>query len=183
MMFSVPVRDDVSLVLAEPRYAAEVAELIARNFDRLGQYQPWGETPPDADTMRKSLQERAEAFAQGRGVRTYIRRPGGFIGACGLRIDVGSQSAEVGFFIDREHEGRGLASACVSVLTDLAFAEYGMVRVTLKTHVGNLRSRALAERLGFSYEGTARGGIRFGADRFEDEAVYAVLSHEWASDR
>jgi ribosomal-protein-serine acetyltransferase len=180
-MFSLPVREGVSLVLAEPRHAKEIADLIARNFDRLVQYEPWGDTPPDTATMRERIQERAEAFAQGRGVRTYIRVPEQFIGACGLRINPAAGSGEVGFFVDRDYEGRGLVSACVRVLVGLAFREYGLERVTLKTHAENDRARKLAERLGFSWEGTARRAIHFGDCRYEDEATYAVLADEWAT--
>jgi RimJ/RimL family protein N-acetyltransferase len=41
-----------------------------------------------------------------------------------------------------------------------------------------VRSRALAERLGFSYEGTLRKALRL-SDGYHDDAVYAVLAEEW----
>jgi ribosomal-protein-serine acetyltransferase len=178
-MFTHAVQDGVRLVLAEPRHAEAVAELIASNFDRLAEFEPWGDAPPATDVMRARIQERGEAFAQGRGLRAYIQTDGRFIGSCGLRIDVRSRSAEVGFFLDRAYEGKGLASACVRVMVRLAFVEYDMQRVTLKTHAGNDRSRRLAERLGFHYEGTARQAIRFSGDRYEDEANYALVVDDW----
>ena len=41
-MFSLDVRAGVKLVLAEPGHAEAVADLIARNFNRLAAYEPWG---------------------------------------------------------------------------------------------------------------------------------------------
>ena len=178
-MFSLDVRAGVKLVLAEPGHAEAVADLIARNFNRLAAYEPWGDVAPDAATMRARIQERGEAFAQGRGVRTYIRVGNRFVGACGLRLDPPAGSAEVGFWLDLDFEGQGLASDCVRALVGLAFTEYDLRRVTLKTHTENVRARKLAERLGFVYEGQARSAISFGADRYGDEVTYAVLVDEW----
>jgi ribosomal-protein-serine acetyltransferase len=58
----------------------------------------------------------------------------------------------------------------------------GMNRVEVRAGVENLRSRRVAERLGFSLEGVMRQAERLG-DRFIDHAVYAILASEWAQAR
>jgi RimJ/RimL family protein N-acetyltransferase len=44
--------------------------------------------------------------------------------------------------------------------------------------VENVRSRALAERLGFRHEGTLRQALRLG-DGYHDDALYAMLAEDW----
>ena len=63
-------------------------------------------------------------------------------------------------------------------MTELAFGEFGVHRVVIRAGVENVRSRAIAERLGFTMEGVARGEGR-GSGGFYDLAVYAILEDEW----
>ncbi|HSR22256.1 MAG TPA: GNAT family protein, partial [Candidatus Eisenbacteria bacterium] len=63
-------------------------------------------------------------------------------------------------------------------LVTAAFRERGLVRVELRTAVDNMRSRALAERLGFAHEGIQRAAQVF-TDRRVDMALYAALAREW----
>jgi RimJ/RimL family protein N-acetyltransferase len=44
----------------------------------------------------------------------------------------------------------------------------------------NQRSRALAERLGFSFEGIHARGLRF-AHRTDDLALYTVSAEQWTA--
>jgi ribosomal-protein-serine acetyltransferase len=53
-----------------------------------------------------------------------------------------------------------------------------MNRVEVRAGVENLRSRRVAERLGFSLEGVMREAERVGG-RFVDHAVYSILASEW----
>ena len=55
-----------------------------------------------------------------------------------------------------------------------------MHRVELQAAVGNARSRAVAERLGFVHEGVLREAERF-ANRYADLDVFSVLAPEWRS--
>ncbi len=50
----------------------------------------------------------------------------------------------------------------------------GAHRVEIRTAVDNVRSRGLAERLGFTHEGTLRSGMPLG-ERRVDVAVYGLV--------
>ena len=63
-------------------------------------------------------------------------------------------------------------------MVDLAFRERGVHRVVIRAGVGNVRSRAIPERLGFTLEGVARGEGK-GVGGFYDLAVYGILEDEW----
>jgi RimJ/RimL family protein N-acetyltransferase len=58
-------------------------------------------------------------------------------------------SGEVMYWLSPAGRGRGIASQAVELLCRWAFDELGLTRVTLQTHVENLRSQRVAERVGF----------------------------------
>ncbi|WP_046729198.1 GNAT family N-acetyltransferase [Streptomyces humi] len=68
-------------------------------------------------------------------------------------------TAEVGFWSAREHRGRGHITEATLAVARWAFTEMAIDRVEWRAEVGNLASRAVAERAGFAMEGTLRSGI------------------------
>jgi ribosomal-protein-serine acetyltransferase len=179
-MFHLPVDDQITLVLAEERHAAQVTELILRNQQRLARWEPWAEQPQTVDGTRAYIRASLEDFVRGRQVSTIIAVEHGrrFVGRCGLRINPYAGSADVGYWVDGDFEGRGIARRATQALVSNGFAELGLNRVELRTSVDNTRSRGLAERLGFKWEGTLPGGLRF-AHRADDVAQYCVSIADW----
>jgi ribosomal-protein-serine acetyltransferase len=88
---------------------------------------------------------------------------------------------EVGYWLDGDYEGRGIASRAARALVSEGFRERDLVRVELRTAVDNVRSRSLAERLGFVHEATQRAAQVF-RNRRADMVLYAVLAREWKAD-
>ena len=65
---------------------------------------------------------------------------------------------------------------------DVAFAELGMHRVELLAATDNERSRAIAERLGMTFEGVRREAEEL-ARGFVDLAMYSMLAQDWPARR
>ena len=68
-------------------------------------------------------------------------------------------------------------TTAVAALVDVALGDWRLNRVEIRTDIENRRSRALAERLGFQYEGVLRQAYWVG-DRYSDDAVYSMLAAE-----
>jgi ribosomal-protein-serine acetyltransferase len=177
-MFVIRVDEEIELVLAEERHAEEVARLIVQNQRRLARWEPWAEQPATVTALRSFIRGCMEGFAAGTQVQTYVRVGGRLVGSCGLRISRSMRTGEVGYWLDGQHEGRGIVSRSARALVTEAFAERDLVRMELRTAVDNVRSRAVAERLGFVQEGLQRAAQVF-SDRRVDMTVYAVLATEW----
>ncbi len=179
-MFQLPVDDRISLVLAEERHARRMCELIVRNQQRLARWEPWAEQPQTIHGTRAYIRAGLEDFVRGRQVSTIIALERGthMVGRCGLRINPFAASADVGYWVDGDYEGQGIVRRATEALIETAFRELGLNRVELRTSVGNQRSRRLAERLGFKYQGVLPAALRF-AQRNDDVALYGIDAGDW----
>jgi ribosomal-protein-serine acetyltransferase len=181
-VFQLPVDESIALVLAEERHAAAITDLIVRNQQRLARWEPWAEQPATVDGTRAFIRAALEDFLRGRQISTIIALERGrcFVGRIGLRINPYSATADLGYWIDGDHERQGIASRSARALVTCAVAELGLRRIELRTSVDNARSRALAERLGFVFEGTLPAGLRF-MHRSDDVALYGISADAWRS--
>jgi RimJ/RimL family protein N-acetyltransferase len=68
-------------------------------------------------------------------------------------------TAEIGFWGAKEHRGRGYVTEAVLAVSRWAFTRMAIDRVEWRAEVGNTASRAVAERAGFTLEGTLRSAI------------------------
>ncbi len=181
-MFSFPLSEDVALVPRTPYLAEAYHDLLAANHERLARWEPWAAQPPVLAETRSFVEASARNWVAGAELPVVIavREDGQWrlAGSVGLRIDRYSRSGELGYWIDGQHEGRGLVSRAVAAVLDQAFGPLGLERVSLHTEVANQRSRALASRLGFVEEGILRQGLAFPAER-RDSVAYSLLAAEW----
>ncbi|HZE41291.1 MAG TPA: GNAT family N-acetyltransferase [Stackebrandtia sp.] len=81
-----------------------------------------------------------------------------YCGAIDLRLDDKyPHIAEVGFNTAPWARGKGYMTAAVRAVCDFGFKSFDLRRVEWKAFVGNDGSRRVAEKVGFTMEGTARG--------------------------
>jgi ribosomal-protein-serine acetyltransferase len=159
--------------------ADELHALIEHNRAELAKWMRWAQeqTPEQTRTfIRHSRASESDDSGLQRAIVAEVR----IVGMVGLpEIDWANRSAEIGYWLDRAHRGRGIMTSAVDALVDHAFASLNLNRLEIRTDVENAASRAVAERLGFRYEGTLRQSYRVTDERYSDDAVYSLL----ASDR
>ncbi len=100
--------------------------------------------------------------------------------ACGgigltLQRDVFRYSAEIGYWLAKEHWGKGIMSQAVVAVSDYAFYELGMTRVFAGTFDHNKASGRILEKAGFKLEGRLSKAI-FKYDRFYDQLMYGKVA-------
>ncbi|MFJ4296133.1 GNAT family N-acetyltransferase [Curtobacterium sp. NPDC089689] len=168
------VDDHVSLVLADDSVAEAYRDLVLADLDHL---RPWEELArPDLTTedVLTYLTPGLTGWAEGTGVPTAIVLDGAVVGALVARITPATAKAEVGYWLASGAAGRGVMTRAVEALLDALFDD-GVFRVELRTAADNLPSRAVAERLGFTLEGTLRQAYPIEGVR-HDLCVYARLA-------
>lgn len=91
-----------------------------------------------------------------------------------------NETAEIGWSLRREFQGRGFAFEAAVALLGVAFDTMGLHRVAAELDPRNEASVALCLRLGMRLEAHFVQDLMFKGD-WADTGVYAILAHEWAS--
>jgi ribosomal-protein-alanine N-acetyltransferase len=92
------------------------------------------------------------------------------------------QNAYLGYWIDAEHEGRGLMTEAVRATLSFAFGPAELHRVQAAVMPRNAASQRVLEKVGFRREGFAERYLCI-AGAWEDHILFAVTAEEWASKR
>ncbi|HET9206978.1 MAG TPA: GNAT family N-acetyltransferase, partial [Burkholderiaceae bacterium] len=89
------------------------------------------------------------------------------------RFDWSVPRFEIGYWVRRSEQGRGLITEAVQTLVRFAFDGLRARRVEVRMSSMNHRSRAVAERCGFTLEGVLRQDSLGVDGQPRDTAVYA----------
>lgn len=92
-----------------------------------------------------------------------------------FKSDVSRRSAEIGFWLGREHWGRGIVPAAVRALTAYGFAHFDLARVYAEVFVHNAASARALEKAGYSFEARLRQAITKD-NQTMDGLLYAVVA-------
>jgi [ribosomal protein S5]-alanine N-acetyltransferase len=96
---------------------------------------------------------------QGRPFHWAIRNEkNSLIGGCGFNdLEIGkSHRAEIGYWLAKPYWGRGIMTAVVRRLCQVAFSELGMVKIMAHVFSENAASAKVLEKCGFQQEGYLR---------------------------
>jgi len=136
--------------------AVPFAAHIAGDLSRLGEHLPWPAATSSVDGARVWL-ENHELARDGRVIAVGVWDETRLVGGAVLfHHEPAAATVELGCWVVAEAEGRGIAAASCLALLELARGGLRAERVEWRTTPANTRSRRLAERLGFRYEGRLR---------------------------
>jgi ribosomal-protein-alanine N-acetyltransferase len=130
----------------------------------------------DPELVAAIIHSQVTDMAAGKAIYWAMRRlaDGEFLGCCDLSdIDRWHRRAEVGFLLGRGAWGQGYALEAMRAVIAHA-AGLGVRRLSARTHLGNRRSEALLERLGFRAEGLLRGHVLRDGER-RDCRLFGLL--------
>lgn len=141
-------------------------------------------TPEDRASFsaRCAARERERQIGSGYGFGIFVERR--LVGEITLSsIQRGPfQNATIGYWVDRDEAGHGLAPEATVVVLRFAFEELGLHRVEIAIVPRNQASRRVVEKLGLREESIALRFLEIDG-RWEDHVRYAVTSEEWAQRR
>jgi ribosomal-protein-serine acetyltransferase len=172
------LRSGCYLRLFEESDAEELDRVIGANRAYLAEWLDWANAEGTEEWLA-FIRRTREKVAANDGFCAAIIDDGAIVGWVGFDpIDWDSRSTSIGYWLARDRQGRGIMTEAVAALTGYAFDAWKLNRVELRIEVGNQRSAAIAQRLGFRDEGTLRHRERPG-DSVKDIAVYSMLAQGW----
>lgn len=138
---------------------------------------------PDREYTREYLQYLGNRYAAGMFYDwAVIYEPDcKMVGTCGFTsFNCSSDSAEVGYVLNPDYWGRGIATEALSRVLEFGFEELGLHRIEAKFIEENERSRRVMEKVGMTFEGVMREGMLI-KGVYRNIGICSILASEWKS--
>lgn len=178
-MFSFQVENELKLILPTERNAEEIYAVVRENIEELKLWMPWVTDDYSIETARDFIKTNLIELAENNTFAAAVALDEKIVGTIGLHhLDSANKSIQIGYWLDKQAQGKGLATKCCRVLAGYAFRDLGLNRVQINCNVENKKSRRIPERLDFRLEGIHRQ-VEWLNGKFQDRAIYAMLKEDW----
>ncbi|MDF7638239.1 GNAT family protein [Lactobacillus sp. ESL0791] len=169
---------EVELVLPEKQYAKDLAEIVNRNCDQFKQWFTWAETPASEASEQGFIEMARTENAIYKMLVLIILVDGKTAGTLDLHnIHQYDRRAEIGYWLDSRYQGCGIMTTAVKHLVQIAFTKMELHKLVLLADHNNLKSRAVAERVGFIHEALLRDQIKYSYG-YGDLDEYCLINEE-----
>ena len=111
-----------------------------------------------------------------------LKDSGKMIGTCGFtRFDYANNSAEIGYVLNTEYHGQGIATEAVKKVLEFGFEKLCLNRIEGKYMVENAASRRVMEKCFMTFEGVRREGMLI-KGRYRNVGVCSILKREYGEE-
>ncbi|MFS0674680.1 GNAT family N-acetyltransferase [Ornithinibacillus sp. 179-J 7C1 HS] len=142
-------------------------------------WMPWAQREESEEDAEINIREAHVNFLNREDLRLLVfhKETGVLIANSGLhRIDWDVRKFEIGYWIDTRYSGKGYMTEAAKGIAEFAFRELKANRVEIRCDVKNVKSRAIAERLGFELEGILRqDSLDAYGKELRDTCIYAKV--------
>ncbi|RCW62564.1 GNAT family N-acetyltransferase [Saliterribacillus persicus] len=178
-MFVHKIDEELSLKLIDMRDAEKVFALTNNSRDYLKEWLPWLEKTKKIEDTHEYIKASLKDFAEDKSMNTVILYKNEIVGIAGFnQLDWSNKLAYIGYWLDKDFQGKGIMTRVSKALTDYAFNELNMNKVEIRAASENKKSRSVPERLDFVEEGHIRQA-EYLYDHYVDLVVYGILAEEW----
>jgi ribosomal-protein-serine acetyltransferase len=180
-MFSLAVSEDIILRNYREEDAPMLFNVIDVNRQHLRPWLIWVDgTLKEEHSLEYIRSARQEQYDQ-KSMALGIFRNEKLIGGMGMhQWDHRLKKAQIGYWLTREEEGKGILSRCAATMLHYLFDQLQLNKVELHHLPGNVRSAAVARRLNFTVEGILRDSFLMNG-KLNDLIVNGLLRREWQS--
>lgn len=181
-MFTYKIDDELELRLITQADAQEIYAFIEENRSYLREWLGWLDYSTELLDVQKHIHRNLMGFVTDSMLDTAIIYEGKIVGKVGFNeIDKSLKKASIGYMLDQNMNGKGIMTRAVKAITAIGFEHYQLNKIEIHAAVGNMKSRAIPEKLGFTEEGTIRNA-EWLYDKYVDDVVYGMLREEWQQD-
>ncbi len=179
-MFATLLRPGVELRKLEPHHAGEFLANIDRSREHISPWVGRSFVAGDLDEARNILTRYADPQRALYGIWS-----GGTLigGTMFVSLNPITRTCELGCWVEPGAQGQGLITQVVRMMLGYAFNERSMNRAEWRTSPSNVRSIAVAQRVGMTLDGILRQAFPGADGTMVDTAVYSLLAEDWRQTR
>ncbi|WP_026688998.1 GNAT family N-acetyltransferase [Alteribacter aurantiacus] len=178
-MFYHIINEQTKLEILQEKHGEALFHLTDEGRVYLSEWMPWAPNTKTVEDTKTFIRSTMKSFGEQRSLTCAILYQDEVAGTIAFHdIDYANKKTSLGYWLGEKYQGKGLITSSARALTTYAFHTIGLNRLEIRAGVHNKKSRAVAERLGFTYEGTVRQA-EFIRDHYIDHAIYGILKEEW----
>ena len=171
-------QDNLDIRILQEKDSGDFFQVVEENRTRLKRWVSWldlVENERDAKNFIRNALAGMEKYTE---LTLGIWLQDQFVGTIGVNNwNQLNQSAVLGYWISEEYEGQHIIAQCCRTFCQYCFDHLGINRIELRCALHNVRSEAIAKRLGFTFEGISlQAECLYGV--FVDQKVYALLKRD-----
>jgi ribosomal-protein-serine acetyltransferase len=166
--------------------AQPLFDAIMESRDHLQRWMLWAASYHTVDDAVEFVRRQSGHWALDAhvGMGLFARQGETLLGSAGFHVrSFDIPSIEIGYWLRQSAEGHGYMTEAVRLITNFAFDEFGARRVMIRCDARNARSKAVAERLGYVFEGCHRNDSLGTDGDVRDTLVYAMTPEDFAAAR
>jgi ribosomal-protein-serine acetyltransferase len=171
-----PIKEGLYLQTIQEKHADELFRLIDTNRIYLRKWMPWEKNQISREDALLFITESEKELKEKRSIQAGLFYKETLCGMVGLhQINWLNKNARMGYWLSESFQGRGLTTQAAQRLLDYCFQELLLHRIEIYCGLGNGKSQAVAERLGFTLEGVLKE-TEWLNGKFIDHALYGLIN-------
>jgi ribosomal-protein-serine acetyltransferase len=175
----IQVDNDIHIELLVPAFDERLFMLTSKNRVHLKKWLAWLDLVKTFDDTKTFIDTAVHQHNHGLGTTFAIMYRGDLVGVAGFNhFDYQHKWGTIGYWLCSSFTGKGVMTKVVQKLLEYGFVENKLNKIEIRCAEENYESRAIPERLGFTYEATLRQ-CEWLYDRYVDHAVYSMLVNEY----
>jgi ribosomal-protein-serine acetyltransferase len=156
-------------------------QAILESWQELHRFMAWAREKPSIDDSEEQVRLAVENWILKKNDEPYLplfifeKLTGQFVGATGYHhYDWTVPCIETGYWLRKSYSSRGFMTEAQNAITQYAFKQLGVKRISITCDADNERSKKIPERLGYVLEGTLKNNRRKPVtSELSDTLIYA----------
>ncbi|KAL4484344.1 hypothetical protein ABPG72_006455 [Tetrahymena utriculariae] len=166
----IEISNEIHLELLDQCHKSTLFQTVVKNRYFINDACDWANHFADETSSEQFINYFKCLETKGKQFCYAIIKENNLIGCVSITLTKGK--GEIGYWLDKDMNGRGFATQSANVLISLGFMKYNCKEMILKCQQENLKSSNVALRLGFKFNKTIEGTLNVnGKDWVIDEYI------------
>jgi ribosomal-protein-serine acetyltransferase len=175
----IQIDNEIHIELLVPVFAQRLYALTNKNRAYLKKWLAWLDLVKTFDDTQTFIDTAVHQHNHGQAMTFVIMYGDELVGIAGFNhFDYQHKWGAIGYWLCASFTGKGVMTKVVQKLLEYGFLDNHLNKIEIRCAQENHLSRAIPERLGFTYEGTLRQ-CEWLYDQYVDHAVYSMLASEY----